>query len=151
MKGKADSAYSFHRKRGPLSIRAMRASPLQTIRAMRASPLQKRFLAFVLCIVLALCVLAGCGEEQAEAGWRDAPLLDGIPVFAGGNELSASVTDDVLRVFFENVTPDAVAGYRSDSGLAFTEKSPFVAEYAGRLVILTYDGESKLSFVVVKN
>ena len=111
----------------------------------------KKIFAFVLCVILAVCVLVGCGGEQAETDWRDSPLLDGVDAFSGGSELSASVSDDVVRVFFEHVNPEDVAGYRSASGLAFTEESPFVAEYAGRLVILTYDGESKLSFVIVKN
>ena len=113
--------------------------------------MKSRIFSLLLCIALAVCVLAGCGEGQAKAEWRESSLLDGIPAFSGGDEVSASVTGDVLRVFFENVKPEDVAGYRVATGLEFSEKSPFVAEYEGRLVILTYDGESKLSFVVVKN
>lgn len=102
-------------------------------------------------VIITLAVTREKPEETVSeplTAWPEVALTEGVLPFSGGTIQSVSVTDGVVRVFYEGVTLTDVKKYLSDSGLSFSKEQPYLASLDDRLVILTGNGDGEFSLVI---
>lgn len=107
-------------------------------------------------IVIIIVLISSRGKLAAEESkeplleWPEIELTEGIPQFPTGTFRGGSTDDGVVRLFYEDVSADALAAYMKSSGLSFSEKAPYIASVGDRLIILTRNGAGDLSIVIAE-
>lgn len=94
-------------------------------------------------------------SEQTDASaeallWPENDLTDGILPFEKGTIVSVTSGAEVVNLFYENVTREDIDAYLDASGLSFTRENPFRAVTGERIVVLTFDRDGTMSFLISK-